>query len=467
MNVSEIRQLWGHQKEAVSLALESNDFALFHEMGVGKTLSCITILRHLYTKYRRVLRTLILSPPITLVNWQREWEQGSKIGDKTIIAHGPKKKRLEAIGQKEIVITNYETLVMQDCLRKLLEWEPEVIVYDESSKIKEYKSKRTKAALKLSAQAKHRYILTGTPILNTPLDIFTQFKALDNGETFGSNFFSFRNTYLYDANSGMPRDKYFPNWKIRDGALEKINEKIYQKAHRVVKSECLDLPPLVKESVFVELSAEQRSAYNEMKKDFIAYVKGEACVATIALTKALKLMQITTGFAQISEKTQVEVDASPRISALKELLGTLAPNHKVVVWAVFKQNYISIRKVCDALKIKYVEIHGEISSKKKFEAVDKFNNDPDIRVLIGHPASAGIGITLTASDYSIYFSRNFSLENDLQSEARNYRAGSEIHQKVTRIDIIARDTIDELITKRLAEKLSIGEKVLKEISSEL
>lgn len=464
--VSEIVPLWAHQKEAVSKAIASRDFAFLMDMGTGKSLTTVTTLRNKYAQHKRVLRTLIVTPPITLKNWKNEWDKGSKVGDRVRILHGHRKQRLAAIKGGEILLTNYESLVMPDVYKALTEWAPEILVFDESSRIKSYKSKRTKAAIKLAQIAKHRYILTGTPILNTPMDIFTQYLALDGGETFGANFFSFRNRYFYDANSGMPQSKYFPNWKVRPGALDDIRDKIYTKAMRVTKQECLDLPPLVRKTIHVELSKEQARAYEEMKKDFITYVGEKACVASIALTKALKLMQITTGFVQIEDKAHA-METTPRAKALKELLEDLVEGHKVIVWAVFKENYKTIANICKALNAQYVEIHGEISDTKKFEAVDLFNKDPKVRVLIGHPGSGGIGINLVSSDYAIYFSRNFSLEQDLQSEARNHRGGSEIHEKITRIDLVAQGTIDELIQEALAKKISISDKVLRSLASEL
>ncbi len=468
IKVPEIVPLWEHQKKAISLAMTQRDYGLLFQMGTGKTLTVISILRHVYTRYKCVLRTLIVTPPITLENWRREWERGSKIADKVAIAYGPRKKRLSVFDSTaRIILTNYESLTMPDVGEELLAWAPSVIVWDEVHRVKNYQAKRTKAAIKLATLAKHRYILTGTPILNNPVDIFTQFQVLDCGETFGNNFYAFRNRYLYDANAHMPRDRHFPNWKVRPGALEEINRKIYTKAMRVTKEECLDLPPLVRKTIYVDLTPEQRKAYEEMKKDFITYVKGDACVATIALTKALKLMQITTGFVSIDEDKVVSLDNSARVSALKELLEEICAEHKVIVWCVFKRNYEDVRQVCRELELKFVEVHGDISGNQKFVSVDQFNKDPETKVFIGHPGSGGIGISLVSSPVCIYYSRNFSLENDIQSESRNHRGGSEIHEKITRIDIVAKDTIDELITKRLAEKVSISDKVLRDLSLEI
>ena len=117
--------------------------------------------------------------------------------------------------------------------------------------------------------------------------------------------------------------------------------------------------------------------------------------------------------------------------------------------------------MCDQLKIKYCEAHGDITGNKKYEEVDKFNTNEEYRVFIGHPLSLGVGINLVSASYSIYFSRNFSLEADIQSEARNYRGGSEIHQKITRIDIVAKHSIDELVLEALENKMKISMEVLK------
>ena len=116
------------------------------------------------------------------------------------------------------------------------------------------------------------------------------------------------------------------------------------------------------------------------------------------------------------------------MDALRDLLEDLTPEHKVIVWAVFKQNYRDIAKVCADLKIEYVTLSGEQSTKEKNDAVEKFKTNPDTKVIIANPQAGGVGVNLQEASYSIFYSRNFSLENDLQAEARNYRGGSEIHE---------------------------------------
>ena len=470
-----IRPLWAHQVQALKMASGKRDFALFFEPGCGKTLTAIAISRFKMFMKRRPLRTLVICPPIVVKNWREEWLASSHFNEKEVVcllgSGAKRKKTLEQSSDfAKVVIMNYESLLMKPLMQEVRNFAPEIIIFDESHRCKSYQAKRTKESVLLAASDSvlHRFILTGTPVLNTPLDLFSQFQILDTGETFGKSYFKFRNTYFVDKNMAMPAHVRFPNWVIRKAALEEITEKIESKSLFVEKRKCLDLPPLVKKTVPCALTGEQKRVYEEMKKDFLALVGEKVAVAQLALTKALRLMQIVSGFLTVedmdgNETTHVFDCERPKI--LKELLTDLE-GQKVIVWANWRHNYGEIAKVCDSLKLPYVEIHGGISEKKKFENVDAFNNDERIKVCIGHPASGGIGINLVAASTAIFYSRGFSLENDIQAEARNYRGGSEVHKKITRVDIVTENTIDEAIMKTLAAKQAVSDKVLFDLAKE-
>jgi SNF2 family DNA or RNA helicase len=283
----------------------------------------------------------------------------------------------------------------------------------------------------------------------------------------------FRARYFRDKNAGMDRQKYFPNWVPIAGSMEEISKRMDKSSMRVLKKDCLDLPPLVRKVVTIEMNGEQRKAYKEMLNEFITFFESQGeqhtAMATLAITKGLRLMQLASGYVRTVDGQEVPLAEgfSPKQEALKELLEDLIcgnQKNKVLIWAVWRQNYSQIRAVLDKLKIKFVEVHGDVDDKKKFANVDAFTSDPEVRVLLGHPASAGCGINLIAASYCIFFSRNFSLENDIQAEARNYRGGSEIHEKVTRIDLVTKDSIEEEIVNALSRKEAIGVEVLKQIT---
>jgi SNF2 family DNA or RNA helicase len=477
--------LWNHQKLALERSQTEPCLALFWDVGTGKTRATIDMIRYRCAAHNRLMRVLILAPKITLLNWKREIAKYSKIHPRdVVILEGSGAKRAQTFRdatledhlftKSKIIITNYESLQMESLYTQIMDWKPEIIVGDEAHRLKNPESKRAKLAIKLRdkcAEQKHfcTYALTGTPVLDGKgLDLFNIFRFLDGGRTFGVNFWRFRSVWFEDENARWAGDQnYFPKWVPRPDAYQEFNNLVYQRAIRAIKSECLDLPPFVRKEVHVELSPEQKRLYKDMKDEYLAYIddilktdKPRAVVAQLAVTKALRLMQIVTGYAKTEDGDIYKIEKNPRLDALSEMLEDMAPNHKIIVWSVFHENYADIAGVCQKLNLPYTELHGKVHQKDRDRNIDKFNQDPDCRVLIANQAAGGIGINLVASDISIFYSKNFSLEQDIQAEGRNYRGGSEQHHKVTRIDIVATGTIDELIAESLANKQAVGEKIL-------
>jgi SNF2 family DNA or RNA helicase len=457
---------WNHQREGVKRALDSRDFAFFFEQGTGKSKTTIDTLRNLYAINKRPLRTLILCPVVVCENWRREFYMQSKIGHLLYVLKGKQTERIQSFKQKiqtippHIFVTNYEALQMGELLQEILAWQPEVLVCDESQRLKSHDSKRAKMAAIVGAVTKHNFILSGTPILNTPMDIFQQYKIMDRGATFGKNFYEFRATYFIDRNIRMPSQRHFPDWQIIPEREAELTAKIYSKAMRVLKSECLDLPDLVRVEVPVEMAREQKRLYEEMKHDFVTFLNDEACTAQLAIVKALRLQQIVSGYIKTDLGEEVTLKENPRLDALEGLLEDIPETEKVIIWANFKENYRQITGVLERMKIGYVELHGGVAGKDRQKNIDAFQTNPSIRAIVANQGAGGVGVNLTAASYAIFYSRNFSLEADLQAEARNHRGGSEIHQKITRYDIVCPGSIDEIVANALKEKQNLAEKIL-------
>jgi len=224
------------------------------------------------------------------------------------------------------------------------------------------------------------------------------------------------------------------------------------------------LPDLIKKRVNVQLSKKQRTYYEQMKRDFVAFVKESQkegiVVAQLAVTKALRLQQIVSGFVMDEDGKVIEIEDNPRLKAVKELLQGLHTNHKVILWCSFKHDYKQLEKVCKELGLEPVFLTGEMNLRGKKDAMDRFNSDDKCRVIIANRRAGGIGVNLVAASYSIVYSRNFALADELQSEARNHRGGSQIHEKITKLDMCALDTIDELVLEALQNKQSISDKII-------
>lgn len=363
---------------------------------------------------------------------------------------------------------------MEALYEQFQSWAPEAIIFDECHRLANYKAKRSKAACALANPKKTPrplvYMLSGTPVMNSMLDIFHQYKVMDGGETFGDNFFVFRGKYFRDKNAFMNKQNYFPNWVPIQGADAEIARLMTGNSVRVKKEACLDLPPQVDQPIEVEMSPTQAAAYKSMLKDYVAFFEkdGEThtSVAQLAITKGLRLMQIASGYIKDDAGVELALDEgfTPKQDALYQILEDLVPHHKVIIWANWKHNYKQIREVMDKLKIKYLEMNGDHGPKKNRENAALFESDHSYRCIIGHPESAGEGINLVSASYSVSYSRDFSWRRFEQASARNHRGGSEIHSKITRIILVTKGTIEGEITRKLAAKEEISESVLKDIT---
>jgi len=456
-----------HQMEILELSKKENSLALLWEMGTGKTGATINIIRNKFNVHKAILRTVILGPTVTMYNWQKEISVWSKIPeDRVKVITGSGKKRidslLEACSGDNIIIINWEALINDTVFNLLCDYAPMFLVGDELHYVKSHKSKRSKKAVKLSDVTRKLggYVvgLTGTPIINSPEDIFMQYKFLDGGRIFGPNFYTFQKQYMVNINQGWTGAKSFPKWVPNTARTKELNGKVNRIATRITKDECLkDLPPLIKTRRYVELSKEQLKYYIEMKKDFITYVNSKAVVASMALTKLQKLLEITYGFMKDEEGGFHEFVDNPRLKELENLLLELTPKHKVIVWASWKHNYKMITRLCDRLKINYTTLLEKAEAK---ENVNLFQEDPNIRVIVGSRRVGGIGVNLTAASYSIVFSRNFSFDQEKQSEARNHRGGSQIHSQIVKIDLVTPKTADERVLEALENKQNISDKII-------
>lgn len=269
---------------------------------------------------------------------------------------------------------------------------------------------------------------------------------------------------MVDMNANWRGQKKFPDWKPRPEMFPELNRKIYSIATKVTKKEALPfLPDLVEINRYVELSPEQNKLYTEMKRDYITWINANsAAVAQLALTKLLRLQQIVCGHINDEHGNVHYIKDNPRLGALEDILLSLISEHKVIVWHTFKADSTLICRMLEKNKIKFVTINGEQDITQKQEAMNDFNTIDDCRVLVGNRRAGGIGINLIAADYSVVYGRNFSLGEEEQSKARNYRRGSEIHEKIIKIDLIAKGTVDETLAEALKNKSDVAGIILRQ-----
>lgn len=449
---------------------DSESLAILAEVGCGKTFAAITIIRRIQEIHGKK-NILIICPSVVINNWKSELKKFSFPEDfDHIVPLDNSTKRhhtmLEMHHYKKcgVVITNYESFDSDKFVKELEKWGPVIIICDELHRIKNYKSKRAKKIVDVALSTRWRLGLTGTAVLNSPMDLFMQWKFIDLGRSFGENFFNFRRKYFYDANEQWShKHSHFPDFKPIPHMMDEMNKLIEKKSYKVLKSECMDLPPFIETTIKLKMAKDQQEAYDSMMKNFIAYVQsqegGKAAVANLALTKALRLMQIASGFVGLDDGSTHSFKDNPKIDALDSILDEIGED-KVIVWCSYKQNYGDLYRYLLDKKIKFTTITGEQSHTEKTDAAYKFQTDPEVRVMVANRKAGGIGINLTMAKYSVVFSRNFSLEEEIQSDGRNFRKGSEIHDRITKINLVMEDSIEEKVIGALKNKSDMAEVIL-------
>lgn len=334
---------------------------------------------------------------------------------------------------------------------------------DESTCIKNHKAKRTKAAIALGSKCKARRIATGSPVTNSPLDLFSQCAFLDKALLGFGSFYSFKNTYANIERVANRQGQHYEKI-ISYKNLDNLSEKLDKFSFRVTKKECLDLPEKIYMTRDVELTDEQRRAYKDMADHQFAMVLNGDEVAemstSVVLTKFLRLHQILCGSFTSDDGELIRLP-NKRVEALKEVLDEASG--KVIIWATYRADIQAIEEMLNKEygKDSYVTYYGATSAEDRTKAINSFQDESSpVRFFLGNVQTAGRGITLTAASTVVYYSNNFSLELRQQSEDRAHRVGQK--NNVTYIDLVVRNSLDEKILKSLIEKRNIANEVLKD-----
>jgi len=413
-------------------------------MGTGKTKTTIEILRMKCNQERRALKTLIVCPLVVMENWKREILTHSFIEENKIqivdgctkpngkkLKNATKNLRLDQLqnNKAQIFILNTDNVSNLPVWEMVLALGVEFLVIDESHRFKNPTGVRSNNMFKLASQEylKYKFILTGSPILQSALDLWSQFRILDP-DILGKNFFSFRCKYFYDANANMPSHVHFPNWQPKkDGAMSTLNEVIYRHADRVMKDDVLDLPERTYQTLEVPLAKTQRRLYDEMRDTLVAFLEEpinvqnmfdlpdvsdldipELMRADLAIVKTIRLQQLICGIFTSSEGDIKEIETN-RIKVLKELIEELSTksDNKLIVWTTFAPTYPQIAKICMDLKVKFVMLTGQQTKEEKQINIDEFNTG-SAQVIIANQAAGGTGVNLTAANYEIFYSRSYN-----------------------------------------------------------
>jgi SNF2 family DNA or RNA helicase len=508
-------KLFRFQQKAVDWASGKDWAALFLETGTGKTVVAIELFKQ-WQVVRNADRIVVVCLNTLTGNWVKEANAWGL--PNTIACVGDKDKRLKIIkGDWNVLAINYESMRSPEIRDALIAQRPRGLCYDEIQRVKDRTAQQTKGARKLSLAVRENggviIGLTGTPVVKSPLDLWSEFDILHPGPNPKSHPLDYGNYYGFE--SGVCNKKPHPRlghrvpiYEYPDHKLEELKRRIAPLAREATKAECLDLPgQLFAPPVLLEMGDEQGKVYKALRDDYICFLEGAAPPAvasarlksygltsisendkakemfgdygqtlnrqvsvTFATTLMTRLQQISSGFIKTDDGETRELPNVKR-EWLKEYLPMLSDpvgDHKTVLMCRFTYDVAYLSALCDELGIGYVSLSGANSSQAA-EIVARFQTDPKVRVFIGNMAVASAGITLTAADSMVYYDCSFNGEHRRQSIDRIYRIGQT--RKVTYYDLVAtvdgKPTIDGRVILSHSEKESLATKTVANLKEAL
>lgn len=446
-------EFYRHQNMTFNWFRHMNVCADFSDAGAGKTLIQLALIKERIK--RNALNKVLIICPISIMEpvWKHDIEKFLFNDDfqypvyvLTDVKKAKEKLKHFALG---VYIINYEKVWrVYDELDKM---KFDMIILDESSKIKSHTAKQTKACIKLSESVSYKSIMTGTPAPNSYLELWSQIRFLDP-RILGHNFSSYRNLYFY------PGGYENHEWFIKPNAKEHIQNLIHHISVSWKKKDCLDLPELTIQDITFDLPKDQMKLYQDMYNYMLTEIEGNLYTTNIVLTKLLRLSMLTSGFIQDTGGVNVQLlPKNEKLNVMEEIIEEIPNDKKVIIWAIFHHD---IKIIYDFLINKYgygsaVKFYGETSRKEKTENHESFKKNKHCRFFIAHPKSAGMGLNLSSASYSLFYSMNYSYESYAQSKERYNRTGQT--EAMTEYRLIANGTIDEVIFRALNKKQQIND----------
>jgi SNF2 family DNA or RNA helicase len=398
-----------HQVSTASfLTLHQKGFC-FNEQGTGKTASAIWASDFLMKQ--GVINRVLVVCPLSIMDSAWRDDLFTFATHRTVsVAHGSADKRKKIVQEgSDYVVINYDGIgIVLDELKK---GGFDLIIVDEATHYKNAQTRRWKLLRQLIHDNTWLWMMTGTPAAQNPTDAYGLAKLV-NPYKVPRFFGAFKDMVMYKVSQFT--------WKIRSNATD-IVYRVLQPAIRFTKDECLDLPPMVYTKRQVELTAQQKKYYKELKTKLVLDITGEQITAVNAAVTLNKLLQISAGAIYTDEGEILEFDIKNRYKVLREVIDE--SSQKVLVFVPFKH---AIDILTDKLRSEGITtevIRGDVPAHKRTHIFKQFQEDDDPQVLVIQPQAAAHGVTLTRANTVVWWGPTSSLETYDQANARVHRSG--------------------------------------------
>lgn len=465
---------YDHQEKVYQISKEMPYYGLFWEMGTCKTKPIIDTATHLFMNgeldglivisdngcYRNwPIKEIPKHLPLQVPSRQATWSSGMTRQERADF------ERLMVAQDDclDIIYVNVEAFSGEKATAAVSQFVRNhycMMVVDESTSIKNIKSERFKNIFAIGQMCDYRRIMTGTPITQSPLDLFAQCEFLKPGLLGYRSFVAFKSDFAIVKQ--VPSGRWHYDMILGYRNLEILYKLIQPFTSRLTKEECLDLPEKVYETIQVEQTPQQEEAYRNLKNLSLVQFQQGLLSSTTAIATILKLHQINCGHVKIDDHTVIDIPSN-RAKVLIEQLDKLLPL-KVVIWCRFQRD---IQLISAAIKEHYekekwysVDYYGETTERDRDLHLYQFQNDPNCKWFVGTAATGGKGIDglQNVCNYEIYYSNSYDQEDRAQSEDRLHRNGQK--NNVTIIDLEVPNTVDTKIVESLKRKEDLAYQVL-------
>jgi len=464
-----------HQQAYLQRFWGSPVAALFADTGTGKSFMLINNAAMLYDK-GKINALLIVAPKGVYRNWLKveipKHLPEHIVHRMAIWTPSPRKAEAKALDDLFVSTEDLKILIMNveafstakgtAFAKRFLLVHDAMMAVDESTTIKGHTAQRSKNAVKVGIGARFRRIMTGSPVTKSPMDLYQQCEFLSPNCLNIHSYFAFQARYAVTVERQLASHSFKQVVGYR--RLDELKEKLDRFSFRVRKDECFDLPDKVFLKREVELTPEQRKAYDQMVLAALATFDQGISTTMNTLTQIMRLQQIVCGHVTLDTGEVVTL----KNNRMDELLAAIEESDgKIIIWANFRHDIEAIKL---ALQKEYgmssvATYFGDTTAEDRSDIVDRFQApNSELRFFVGQPRTGGYGLTLTEAHTMIYYSNNYDLEIRLQSEARIDRYGQK--NKMTYIDLASPDTVDEKIVEALQKKMDIANLILGEHARE-
>lgn len=447
--------LLSHQTDAVAKLLPSRIGALFMDMGTGKTRTTIELAKIRQEKYDRLFWFCPCSLKETIYH---EFLKHTDVSEKDIVlwneqvsdANLPLSAHFHIIGIETMSASNRTVLAYAAIITQ-----QSFVIVDESSYIKGHNSLRTMRITELSANARYRLILTGTPFSNGIADLYAQMAFLSKKILGYASFYSFAANHLeYEVRRDSMGVDRRTNHVIRAHNVEYLAAKIAPYIYQVRKNECLNLPDKLYEIRYFSMTPEQRQVYEQAKEEILSMEMDEW--TDMAIFRVFTALQaIVCGFwTRTGPKTHKQerlTFAHRRVNLLLSVIDSIPEQEKIVIWAKYQH---AIREIREALQCRdgetsIAEFHGAIPQSQRYQELQRWQQG-SARYLLATQATGGHGLTLNESSHAIFYADGYKYSERIQAEDRQHRLG-QARQPVY-ITLCCANSIDERIQASLERK---------------